>query len=202
MIEPHHHKPTAERFIEEMLTLIEEKGGSRDVNLREVSRRVGCAHTNLYNYFTGFDNLTWAAFLRTLHRYEAALSDGIDVSLPPSARLRRLITNLVAFPQEHPGLYRFIGSDPIDLDAMPDTIADTVVAMKQRLVAAFASCAPSIDPAAAEEACTIVYAYIDGETLNLINGRVVPGEDIAGRIVDNSLRLFALLTELPSSRRS
>ncbi len=40
---------TAERLIEETLALIAERGGSQDVKLREVSRRVGCAHTNVYN---------------------------------------------------------------------------------------------------------------------------------------------------------
>ncbi len=42
-------------------------------------------------------------------------------------------------------------------------------------------------------AADIVLAYIDGETLNLINGRAIPSEDLAGRIVANALRLFELL---------
>ena len=190
-----HLKPTAERFIQETLSLIAERGGSSDVNLREVSRRVGCAHTNVYNYFSSFDDLRWAAFRRALGAYGDALSEGLDDPLPPSDYLRRLITNLATFPQAHPGIYRFIGSDPIDLDAMPAEVMDTVVTMKRWLIDAFTSCAPGVDPTTAAEACNVVYAYIDGETFNLINGRVVPGEDIKGRIVDNSLRLFAVLTE-------
>ena len=36
--------------------------------------------------------------------------------------------------------------------------------------------------------------YIDGETLNIINGRVVPDEDPGGRVEANAIRLFGLLT--------
>ena len=39
-----------------------------------------------------------------------------------------------------------------------------------------------------------VLSYLDGEVFNLINGRVLPGEDIAGRVVDNLEHLFGILT--------
>ena len=56
-----------------------------------------------------------------------------------------------------------------------------------------AAAGPSTEPAEAQAAADIVLAYIDGETLNLINGRAVPGEDLQGRVVGNALRLFGLL---------
>jgi len=36
--------------------------------------------------------------------------------------------------------------------------------------------------------------YLDGEVFNLINGHFLPGEDIAGRVIDNIECLFELLT--------
>jgi AcrR family transcriptional regulator len=187
-------KPTADRFIDSTLELIAERGGSQNVNLREVARRVGCAHTNVYNYFDSFDALLWAAFRRVLADYGSQLLGNLDESLPRSERLRRLVTNLVDYPQQNPGRYRFIGSDPIDADTFPHDILDEVFEMKQQLYAAFRSCAPGVDQAVADRACDIVYAYIDGETFNLINQRVVPGEDVAGRIVENATHLFDVLT--------
>ena len=53
----------------------------------------------------------------------------------------------------------------------------------------------SLDAVEAAIAADIVLAYIDGETLNLINGRVIPTEDLRGRIVSNAMRLFKLLAE-------
>jgi hypothetical protein len=40
----------------------------------------------------------------------------------------------------------------------------------------------------------VVLGYLDGEVFNLINGRFLPGKDIAGRIIDNIECLFGLLT--------
>ena len=188
-------KPTPDRFIDTTLELIAEQGGSQGVNLREVARRMGCAHTNVYNYFASFDHLLWASFRRVLDDYEAHLFSGLDDSVSGDGLLQQLVTRLVAYPQQHPGWYRFIGSDPITTGDFPADILEKVVEMKQQLFATFRRCAPGADSAVTDEACNIIYAYIDGETFNLINERVVPGEDVAGRIVGNSLHLFEVLTK-------
>jgi hypothetical protein len=77
---------------------------------------------------------------------------------------------------------------------IPADILETVSRMKRWLAATV--CAVSgadIDSAEAAAIADIVLAYVDGETLNLINERVVPGEDVHGRIVDNALRVYRLL---------
>jgi AcrR family transcriptional regulator len=180
-------------LLEHTIALIAEKEGSLGVNMREVARRAGFAHTNVYNYFGSFDALLWEAFRRVLAMYGDYLEQGLASGLAAGEYLRRLITNLVSYPLEHSGLYRFIGSDPIGPD-FPADILETVTVMKGWLIAAFRACAPAVDAPLADEACNIVYAYIDGETFNMINGRVVPGEDVGGRVVANAIRLFELLT--------
>lgn len=193
MAKKKHDGPTAERFVGETLALIDERGGSHDVNLREVSRRVGCAHTNLYNYFVSFEDLRWAAFRRVLREYGAFLEHDLDDRLAPGEYLRRVITNLASYPEEHPGPYRFIASDPIDVERIPADVLETVGLMKRWLVDVIGACIQAEDDRIAQDAGDIVLSYVDGETLNLINGRTVPGEDVRGRIVGNALRLIALL---------
>jgi len=184
----------SERFITTTLELIAEEGGSLGVNLRQISRRMGCAHTNVYNYFDSYQDLLWAAYRRALVAYAEFLIQDLSVELPPVEFLRRCITNLAAFPEEHPGLHRFISSDPIDMTVLPADILETVIAMKRWFSATVeAAAAPGIGANEAHSAADIVLAYIDGETLNLINGRVIPSEDLRGRIVSNALRLFDLL---------
>ncbi|MGD8485227.1 MAG: TetR/AcrR family transcriptional regulator [Chloroflexota bacterium] len=192
-----------EQLIEATLELIAEEGGSLAVNLRQVSRRVGCAHTNVYNYFDSYRDLQWAAFRRALRRYADHLIEGLDASMPAYEYLRRAVGNLASFPQQNPGLYRFIGSDPLDLDTIPADIMSTVTTMKRWLAATVeAAAGPGVSPADARHIADIVLAYIDGETLNLINGRSIPDEDLGGRVVANAMRLFELLVADASPRRS
>ncbi len=188
-----------ERFVEATLEAIAEEGGSLEVNLRGISRRVGCAHTNAYNYFDGYPDLLWAAFRRALRIYGEHLTRGLDAGMPPHAYLETVVGSLASFPQQNPGLYRFIGSDPIDPSAIPADIMDTVVAMKQWFSSVVAAAAdPAVELVEARTAADIILAYVDGETLNLINGRAVPDEDLGGRIVANALRLFELLAGRPA----
>lgn len=186
--------PTADRFVETTLHLIAEVGGAGPVNLRQVSRRMGCAHTNLYNYFASFQDLLWAAFRRTLSIYGAWLTQDLDDSLEAEEYLRRVLVNLASFPQAHPGLYRFIASDRLPMSEIPEDILDTVSLMKRWLSETLWAVSKSgLDPDEAVDIADIVLAYVDGETSNLINERVVPGEDIHSRIVDNALRVYRLL---------
>ena len=189
-------RSSADLLIEHTIALIIEKGGSTGVNMREVARRAGFAHTNVYNYFATFDALRWEAFRRSLRAYGEYLELDLASGLPASEYLRRLIRNLVSYPLEHPGLYRFIGSDPIGPHFPADILA-TVTGMKGWLFEAFRACAPAAEISAVDDACNIIYAYIDGETFNVINARMVPGEDVAGRVTGNALRLFDLLVGTP-----
>lgn len=186
--------PTGERFVEVTLALIAETGGSQDVNLREISRRVGCAHTNLYNYYPTFQDLLWEAFRRALVQYGEFVVVDLDDSLGRDEYLSRLITNLATYPEQHPGLYRFVASDPINIEELPGDILEAVAQMKGWLTETIATVSGAATVEASQSASDIVLSYIDGETLNLINGRVVPGEDVKGRVVANASRLFHLLT--------
>lgn len=181
-----------EQFATTALQLIEDEGGSSSVNLRQISRRMGCAHTNAYNYYASYQDLLWEAYRRALRTYAEFLVHDLDASLAPHECLRRTVVNLAAFPEQHPGLYRFIGSDPVPPEGFPEDILAAVLRMKRWLASVF-DAASGLDAEEAQAAADIVLAYIDGETLNLINGRVLPNEDIRQRVVTNAMRLFALL---------
>jgi hypothetical protein len=136
----------------------------------------------------------WAAFRRTLSIYGVWLTQGLDDSLEPDEYLRTVLVNLASFPQRHPGLYRFIASDRLPMGEIPGDILVTVSRMKRWLSDTLWAVSDSgIDPNEAAVIADIVLAYVDGETLNLINERVVPGEDVHGRIVSNALRIYRLL---------
>jgi AcrR family transcriptional regulator len=187
--------PTADRYIEATIGLIAEKGGSADVNLREISRRIGCAHTNAYNYFASREDLLWHALRKVLRQYSSAISRGLDDSLSPRAYFRRIFSNMVEWSVENPGLHRFISSDPMDPEQLPQDIVETVIELKHwfaKVLKVLASDRVAGDDL--ERLVDVTLGYLEGEVFDLINGRVLPGEDIAGRVTDNLERVFTLLT--------
>jgi AcrR family transcriptional regulator len=187
--------PAADRYIETAIELIAEKGTSSDVNLREISRRIGCAHTNAYNYFANLKDLLWHAMRRVLLMYGKAMVSGLDDTLSPRAYLRRMFRNMVQWPIANPGLHRFISSDPLDPDHIPNDIVRMAKTMKQWFAASLKTFVRErLDGIGLARLVDVTLAYLDGEVFNLINGRVLPGEDIAGRVVDNLEWLFGLLT--------
>ena len=190
---------TAERFVEVTLELIEEHGGSQDLSLREVARRVGCAPTNVYNYFDGLPGLLWEALRRAVVHYARAVADGLDDGAPPLDFFRQVVANLIAYAREHPGLYRFISWDPINDGTYPDDVIETVVALKEWFVDVIVACAPETDRDVAEDAFYVIDAYLSGESANLVTNRALPGADIAARMLDNALQLFTLLTAFDES---
>ena len=187
--------PTADRYVEATIELIAEKSGSAGVNLREVSRRIGCAHTNAYNYFASLEDLLWHAMRQVLRQYSLAIAAGLDDSLSPRAYFRRVFRNMVEWSVENPGLHRFISSDPIDPMNLPRDITDTVIEMKRWMVEVLKVLTRArLDGEDLARLVDVTMGYLDGEVFNLINGRVLPGEDIAGRIIDNLEYIFTLLT--------
>jgi AcrR family transcriptional regulator len=186
---------TAERYIETTLELVSEQGGSSQVNLREISRRIGCAHTNAYNYFESREDLLWHALRRVLQQYGNAMTSGLDESESPSVNFRRLMRNMVEWSINNPGLHRFISSDPIKPEEIPQDIIENVSTLKAWISQTLKALADNqIDGEGLRDLVDIMLGYLDGEVFNLINGRVLPGEDIAGRVVNNLERLFSLLT--------
>jgi AcrR family transcriptional regulator len=187
--------PTADRYIEATLAMIAESGGSTVINLREISRRIGCAHTNAYNYFSSREDLMWAAFRKTLRIFADAITEGLDHTLSGHAYFRRLFGNMIEWPLENPGLHRFISSDPLDPGQIPRDIIDTVSQIKRWLFDSLSSlCGDKMSSDEVVRLGDILLAYMDGEVLNLINGRVLSGENIAGRVLDNLERMFTLLS--------
>jgi len=60
---------TKEQIIETALDLLKDKSDIRSVNLREIARVLGCAHTNLYNYFPSFNDLLWEAHMEIENQF-------------------------------------------------------------------------------------------------------------------------------------
>jgi AcrR family transcriptional regulator len=184
-----------DRYIEETLALIAEKGGSMDVNLREISRRIGCAHTNAYNYFESYDDLLWEAYRSGLRVYGAWIVKGLSQDLSGHEYFDGMMRNMFEFGLENPGLHRFISSDPFSPEDIPGDIIECVIDMKSYFNEAIHTmCLGRVTREEADGIGDILLGYMDGELFNIINGRVLPNEEAKERVLTNLAMLFTLLT--------
>ena len=194
MVRKNRKGSAANKYIDGMLDLIRERGGSHGVTLREVSKRLGYAHTNAYNYFTDLQDLMWATLRRALLIYAKAIVLGLEDDLPPREYLRRMLSNYAEFGIKHPGLYRLISSDPIVPEEIPGDIIGFVSELKSFMVAVVGAVGgDSITSTQAGEITDILISYLDGEALAFINGRILPGEDFSGRAAPNAMRIVQLM---------
>ncbi len=193
-------KPAAERYVAMTLDLIAERGTSVGVNLREVSRRLGHAHTNVYNYFKTYDDLLEHALRRAILHYAKAMVAGLHDGLPAANCYRRFTRNTVEWSIRNPGYHRFISTDPLDPDTLPQDIIDNVMTLKAWIAELLGALSDHrIAGDALVDLRDIQLGYLDGEVTNLLNGRVLPGEDPAERVLRNLEKLFALLVTTADS---
>lgn len=183
----------SEKFVNAMLELILEKGGLTGVNLRMVSKRVGCAHTNAYNYFENFDALIFEAYDQAVIRYGMAVSKDLDKSQDANLAFKQFVENIVEFGLAYPGYYRFIGSDDFKIEKLPQKTIMKAYEMKMLFLDLFYRVVQNdMSREVSDNYANIIFAYIDGELYTLINKRAFPDENIADRIIRNIKKLIEL----------
>ncbi len=105
--------PGKDSFIKAVLSMLDEGTNLREINLRKVARRVGCAHTNAYNYFASYEELLWWSLKAALE----ILTSSVD---PETGDIPE---TYVRFALEHPAWYRLIWLEPLSGDP-PAEVAD------------------------------------------------------------------------------
>ncbi|SFC93294.1 TetR/AcrR family transcriptional regulator [Clostridium uliginosum] len=97
---------TKDQVVETTLKLIKDNENIRSVNLRGVAREIGCAHTNLYNYFSSFDELLWCAHIKILEIFLEELKEKILVTNDYELKLNYFYNHFVDFSLKHKGWFR------------------------------------------------------------------------------------------------
>ncbi len=154
-------------IIKVTLELIEEKGGIKDVNLRLIARRIGCAHTNLYNYYESLDEILWEALGQAL----TEMMSYSDKEFGEDCEFYSLISKHIEFSMKHPGWYRLIWLE--DIGGEPsEEIAEILRKPGEKFVKEVMKARS--DELAQEEAgiiADIIHGYLHGALCKWINKR-------------------------------
>lgn len=100
---------TPQKIIDVTLYAIDEIKDYESLNMREIARRVGCAHTNLYNYFPNFDSLLWSAMEVLLKQMQDfVFNESNEKKQNIDFALKVFFTRFTSFYLDHPGWFRLI----------------------------------------------------------------------------------------------
>jgi AcrR family transcriptional regulator len=109
-------------FINTVLEMLQEGKALRNLNLRQIAKRIGCAHTNAYNYFTSYEQLLWYAQGEALRRLIHLCGGDFDELNKRYVLIeeRNIIEAFIKFALAHPSWYRLIWSEPIKGSCPPE----------------------------------------------------------------------------------
>ncbi len=171
------------------LDLVEEQGGVRGVNLRRITKRVGCAHTNAYNYFGSLEDLFWAARCEGLRDLVEAVEQHKPETPELTAFAAHFAERQIDFAIQHPGLYRFLwleslgGSPPPELAVLRLEMAEGFVG---DLV--FHS-GGRLSRSQLLTAVDVMHGYLHGEICKMLTGTTISTE--SDRVRQIVVRNFA-----------
>lgn len=183
-----------ELIIKTVLSLIDENGGIKDVNLRGIAKRIGCNHTNLYNYFNSLDDIFWGALGQAITNMIDYVCDNLD-EINTRERFRVFISNLIDFSMEHPGLYRLIWLEHLKGKPSAEIINIIFSAPKRFGKEIVAVSDNAISEEKARYIGNIIYKYIHGELCEWINDRsfINSKGEVKNIIVSNTIHLYKLM---------
>lgn len=171
-------------FIDAVLTMLDEGMNLRELNLRKVAKRVGCAHTNAYNYFTSYEEMLWWSLKGALERMTANVDPEQD----------ELTEAYVDFALKHPAWYRLIWLEPLGGDP-PEGVAEYLQAPGREYTRWLSErAATKVSGEDLEAQARIFHSYLHGELTAVTAGRIAGSkQELKERILSGAALLFDLL---------
>jgi AcrR family transcriptional regulator len=186
---------TKELIIHTTLRLIEEKEGLKEVNLRGIAREIECAHTNLYNYFNGFDEIVWESLGSVLIKMIEFVESNSILSDDHEEGLYSVLEAIITFSLTHPGWFRLIWLEPIQGEPSAQ-IAEVLMRPAQGLQDSVKRAGGGqLSDEQASTVANILFSYMHGEICKWINGRmpISSKKQMIMMIMSNLKMLFSLL---------
>lgn len=188
------NRVTKEIIIQTTLRLIDENVGIKNVTLRDIAKKTGCAHTNLYNYFTSLDDIFWEALGQVLLMMIDYCDTGLNNELDERENFYLFLSKAIDFLMNHPGWYKLIGLE--SLGGIPSPEVDKILHMPsagltQKIMEI------SKNEITQEEAFSVGYiltCYVQGELSLWLNNRRFTSskEETKLRILSNLKQLYQL----------
>lgn len=164
-----------EMITETAALLIEETGERKSVTLREIAKRLGCAHTNLYNYYGSLNEIWWDAAAWILRRMMSETREEIVNEGPATGvseqDLLRIFLKFFDFSVDHPGWYRFLWLEKQEGSPSPEAAKTLANAMGSVYGTLGALTGDTMSPDKVRQLSDIMFCYTYGEITSWLHNR-------------------------------
>ena len=180
---------TKEQIVETALEIMRNKSDLRGLNLRQIARALGCAHTNLYNYFPSYNDLLWETHVSIQKIFMAMLTKKLGMANTPELRLIYFFEAFAEMYLENKGWFWLSWHEYIE-GCRPQRDVETIEATNKMLNQQIATIWKDIfgqypDEESTKRVLHNTHCYIVGEISNYILGR---------GLIESELELKAYMT--------
>ncbi|MGM1049076.1 MAG: TetR/AcrR family transcriptional regulator [Bacillota bacterium] len=182
-------------IIETAVQLIDEKEGIKDVTLREIAKQLGCAHTNLYNYFNSLDEIYWEALGKVLLMLLDYTHTSKITEMDAEEKLFHGISKIIDFSIDHPGWYKLVWFETMHGEPSPEVLEVLRRPAESFSYAVMVSSNKGITLEKANLISDILLRYLHGELCMWINQRSfnISRKEMKGQAISNLKLLYQLL---------
>ncbi len=185
-----------ELIIETALNLIEVNKGIRNVNFRGIAKEIGCAHTNLYNYFDSFDQIIWESLGQVILRMFDYVDQHQNQQAQGEEKIISVFSAIIDFSLEHPGWFELLWLEEIEgepSDEVKDILYKPALLLNQLISQERLS---GISEEKAGKIANIIFSYLHGELCRYMKNRnmTINQEQIRAELLSNIRLLYRLLS--------
>lgn len=189
---------TKDQIVDTAVELIRNKSDLRGLNMREIARTLGCAHTNIYNYFSSYNDLLWETHITLQKIFMEILTKKLNTTNKAELRLSYFFESFVNMYLDNKGWFRlswheYIGGErpQRDIEVTEETnktLNKYVSGIWKELSGTY----PNADQT--KRVLHNTHCYIVGEVSNYILGRgIIENEmELKVYITNEAIRMFKL----------
>lgn len=189
---------TKNQIVETALELMQNKNDLRGLNLREIARTLGCAHTNLYNYFPSYNDLLWETQATLLEMFMEILTEKIKNANSAELKLNFFFKAFVDMYMDNKGWFRLAWHEYVegerpqrDIEATEKTNAELnrhIAEIWKELSGEYP------DAEQTKRVLHNTHCYIVGEISNYLlrRGLIENEVELKTYITDEAIRMFRL----------
>jgi AcrR family transcriptional regulator len=194
---------TKEQIIETALALTRHKSDLHGLNLREIARELGCAHTNLYNYFSSYNDLLWETRAALQENFTKAFEEKLAEADTTELKLACLFETFIDMYIDNKGWFRlawheYIGSKRPERDV--EAVKTTNDALNRHALKIYKEFSGNSadDDKHVKQVLHNTGCYIAGEISNYFSGRsdIQNEDELKAHVSYEALRLFLTCLKL------